>query len=171
MDDSQTPGDIVHASALNDGHLLFTTLNEYLYRFVSVRLSAFWTSCFFLPVVGTLCRGKTSVSAAYWLWGFFWKANTYTLPCGILMLFEAVENTEVGRMQLPEDNILYRGRNCSVLWSYETVSSAMVCAMWDKSEATVPSLNIDYYSYPSTAVAYLRMATVGEVKENDNSFF
>lgn len=57
MDDSQTPGDIAHASALNDGQLLFTPLSNYLYRFVSVRLSAFWTCCFFLPVVEIPRRG------------------------------------------------------------------------------------------------------------------
>lgn len=57
MDDSQTPGDIAHASALNDGQLLFTPLSNYLYRFVSVRLSAFWTCCFFPSVVEILRRG------------------------------------------------------------------------------------------------------------------
>lgn len=60
MDDSQSPGDIVQASALNDGRLLFTPLSNYLYGFVSVRLSAFWTCCFSLSVVEMLCRGKTS---------------------------------------------------------------------------------------------------------------
>lgn len=58
MDDSQSPGDIAHASALNDGQLLFTPLSNYLYGFVSVRLSAFWTCCFFLSVAQILCRGK-----------------------------------------------------------------------------------------------------------------
>lgn len=58
MDDSQSPGDIAHASALNDGQLLFTPLSNYLYGFVSVRLSAFWTCCFFLSMAQTLCRGK-----------------------------------------------------------------------------------------------------------------
>lgn len=60
MDDSQSPGDIVHASALNDGQLLFTPLSYYLYRFVSVHLSAFWKWCFFLSVAEILCIGKTS---------------------------------------------------------------------------------------------------------------
>lgn len=39
-----------------------------------------------------------------------------------------------------------------------------------RQDSTVPSFNIDYYSYLSTAVAYLKMPTVGSIKENDNSF-
>lgn len=57
MDDSQTPGDIAHAPALNDGQLLFTPLSNYLYRFVFVGLSALWTCCVFLSVVEILHRG------------------------------------------------------------------------------------------------------------------
>lgn len=59
MDDSQSPGDIAHTSTLNDGQLLFTPVSNYLYRFVSVRLSAFWTWRFFLSVVEKPRRGKT----------------------------------------------------------------------------------------------------------------
>lgn len=46
---------------------------------------------------------------------FFWKANKYTLPCGIRVLFEVAVKIEVGRMQLPEDTILYRGHNSFAL--------------------------------------------------------
>lgn len=89
MDDSKSTGDIAHASALKDGHLLFTPQSNYLYRFVSVRMSAFWTRCFFLSVVEILSRGKTSqfqhpADAE----AFSGEQNKYNLPCGILALFE-----------------------------------------------------------------------------------
>lgn len=71
MDDSQTPGDIAHAPALNDGQLLFTPLSNYLYRFVFVGLSALWTRCVFLSVVEILHRGM--VLAAECGRGFFWN--------------------------------------------------------------------------------------------------
>lgn len=76
MDDSQSPGDIVHASALNDGQLLFTPLSNYLYRFVSVRLSAFWTRCFFRSVVENTLQSFCKPTEAEAL--FFRKANKYT---------------------------------------------------------------------------------------------
>lgn len=60
MDDSQSLGDIAHASALNDGQLLFTLLSNYLYRFVSARLSVFEMCRFFLSVVLIPSRGKSS---------------------------------------------------------------------------------------------------------------
>lgn len=61
MDDSQSPGDIAHASCLNDGRLLSTPLSNYLYRFVSVRLSVFQMWHFFLCVVEIPRRGKIAL--------------------------------------------------------------------------------------------------------------
>lgn len=139
MDDSQSLGDIAHASALNDGQLLFTLLSNYLYGFVSARLSVFETCRFFLSVVLIPSRGKTSqflqpsdagVSSLIYILFSFWKENEYNLPCGIRLLSEPMVKTEVGRMQLPDDTI-YRGHNCFALRKYKTVSSVW-CSVWDK---------------------------------------
>lgn len=40
------------------------------------------------------------------------------------MLSEATVEIEVGKMQLPDDTILYRGRNCFALREDKALSSA-----------------------------------------------
>lgn len=110
MDDSQSPGDIAHASCLNDGQLLSTPLSNYLYRFVSVHVSGFFSLSSFLPLCSRNppCRGKSSqfVKASYS--EPFCKTNEWNFPCGVCMLSEAGGEN--------------RSRKDAVTWWYHFIS-------------------------------------------------
>lgn len=173
MDDFQSPGDIAYACALNDGQLLFTPLSNYLYRFVSVHLSAFWTCVSSSLWQNTQQRKNLTVSPAYWCWGFFWRANKYNCPRGIPVLFEVIVKIEGGRMQLPEYTISFQGHNCFTLWTYVTVSWIW-CALWNKSPLTFGCLWRVWTSIITHIWALLWLILewpeLEEVKENDNSY-
>lgn len=80
----------------------------------------------FLPLFGRKAPAevKARTLCSLLIWRLFWKTNEYDLPCGMHMLSETAVKIEVGKMQLPDDTISYRGHNCFALREDKALSSA-----------------------------------------------